>query len=39
MTCPVHTRQAWEDYEASQATEPPTEATEEAPENNTEIAG
>jgi len=31
VTCPVHTRQAWEDYEASQATEPPTEAPTEAP--------
>ena len=31
VTCPVHTRQAWEDYEASQATEPPTEEPTEAP--------
>ena len=31
VTCPVHTRQAWEEYEASQATEPPTEAPTEAP--------
>ena len=26
LVCPVHTAQAWADYEASQATEPPTEA-------------
>ena len=26
LLCPVHTAQAWADYEASQATEPPTEA-------------
>ena len=38
VTCPVHTRQAWEDYEASQATEPPVEETEETTEN-TEIYG
>ena len=28
LTCKVHTKQAWEDYEAAQATEPPTEAPE-----------
>ena len=25
IVCPVHTQEAWEEYEASQATEPPTE--------------
>ena len=35
VICPVHTQQAWEDYEASQATEPPTEPEipEELPED------
>ena len=32
VVCPLHTKQAWEDYEASQATEPPTEPPTEAPE-------
>ena len=32
LICPVHTEQAWEDYEASLATEPPTEPPTEAPE-------
>ena len=31
VVCPLHTAQAWADYEASQATEPPTEAPTEAP--------
>jgi len=31
VICPVHTAQAWADYEASQATEPPTEAPVEIP--------
>ena len=30
VTCPVHTKEAWEDYEASQATEPPTEESTDA---------
>ena len=32
VVCPVHTKEAWEEYEASQATEPPTEPPTEAPE-------
>ena len=36
VTCPVHTREAWEEYEASQATEPPTEAPTEAPAESTD---
>ena len=36
VVCPVHTKKAWEDYEASQATEPPTEPPTEAPEEKPE---
>lgn len=39
VVCPVHTKQAWEDYEASQATEPPTEAATEAPASGPDVAG
>ena len=28
IVCPTHTKAAWEEYQASQATEPPTEETE-----------
>ena len=31
MICPVHTKVAWEEYEAAQATEPPTEPPVEPP--------
>ena len=31
VICPVHNKKAWEEYEASQATEPPTEPEAEVP--------
>jgi len=36
VVCPIHTQKAWEEYEAAQATEPPTEPEkpEEVPETD-----
>ena len=36
VVCPVHTKEAWEAYQESIATEPPTEPPTEAPEAPTE---
>ena len=39
VVCPVHTKQAWEEYEAAQETEPPTEEPTSAPSDTPEAAG